>query len=411
MLKSKDNFYAILISATLCILILICSAIVFDYNVFEHNPYDSYTRQALAWRDGRTYLTDAPDTIAYLELAIYEGKYYVSFPPVPSLVEFVLTFFFGKDTPNQFMLYLYTFVSCIALTVLFYKKNNLFISVVLGLTATLGTNILSLVAFGGVWHEAQCLSFMLCSLAILFITSDKKFLNGLSLFLAALSVGCRPFTVIFIPFLLFELYKKNVKNKNKYKNKTFKERILDLKFFIPYLIAPCLVALGLMIYNYARFGNPLEFGHNYLPEFTRVEEGQFNLKYLIPNLKQAFKLPFEFKPDIKLSINRFSANIFYIFNPIIAVFFYYNIKNIIKRFNIEDILWLFAVIVFIFATCMHRTLGGLQFGARYFIDFVPYIAFYLAKSKIQSKLALPVLTLICIFALSLNIYGAYSLMK
>ena len=409
MLKSKDNFYAILISATLCILILICSAIVFDYNVFEHNPYDSYTRQALAWRDGRTYLTDDPDTIAYLELAIYEGKYFVSFPPVPSLVEFVLSFFFGKNTPNQFMLYVYTFVSCIALTVLFYKKHNLFLSVILVLIASLGTNILSLVAFGGVWHEAQCLSFMLCSLAVLLITSDKKFLNGLSLFLAALAVGCRPFTVIFIPFLLFELYKKNVKNK--YKNKTLKERIFDLKFFVPYLIAPFLVALGLMIYNYARFGNPLEFGHNYLPEFTRVDEGQFNLKYLIPNLKQAFKLPFEFKPEFKLAVNQFSANIFYVFNPIIAVFFYYNVKNIIKKFNAYDILWLFAVFVFIFATCMHRTLGGLQFGARYFIDFVPYISFYLAKSKIQSKLALPVLTLICIFALALNVYGAYSLMK
>lgn len=407
MLKSKNNFYAVLISATLCILILACSAIIFDFNVFEHNPYDSYTRQALAWREGRTYLNDDRSSIAYLELAIYEGKYYVSFPPVPSLVELILTFFFGKDTPNQFMLYFYTFVSCIALTVLFYKKHNLFLSVILGLTASLGTNILSLVAFGGVWHEAQCLSFMLCSLAALFITSDKKFLNGFSLFLSALAVGCRPFTVLFIPFLLYELYKKNVNKEEK----TLKEKIFNLKFFIPYLIAPCLVALSLMIYNYIRFDNPLEFGHNYLPEFTRVEEGQFNFKYLIPNLKQAIKHPFEFKPEFKLSINQFSANIFYIFNPIIAVFFYYNIKNIIKNFKIYDILWLFAVLSFIFATCMHRTLGGLQFGARYFIDFVPYIALYLAKNKIKQRFAIPVLSLICVFALSLNIYGAYFLMK
>ena len=404
MLKSKDNFYAILISATLCILILICSAIVFDFNVFEHNPYDSYTRQALAWREGRTYLTDDPDSIAYLELAIYEGKYYVSFPPVPSLIELGLTFFFGKDTPNQFMLYVYTIIACIALTVLFYKKHNLLTSVILGLTASIGTNIVSLVAFGGVWHEAQCLSFMLCSLAVLLITSDKKFSNVLSLFFASLAVGCRPFTAIFIPFLLYELYKKNISN-------TEKVTIKDFKFFIPYLIAPCLVALSLMIYNFIRFGNPIEFGHNYLPEFTRVEEGQFNLKYLIPNLKQAFKLPFEFKPDFKLSINRFSANIFYIFNPIIAVFFFYNVKNIIKKFKIYDILWLFAVVVFIIATCMHRTLGGLQFGARYFIDFIPYIALYLAKTKINSRVALPTLFLICIFAISLNVYGAYTLMK
>ncbi len=407
MLNFKNKKIVAFVAAVICILILICSAIVFKFNVFEHNPYDSYTRQALAWREGRTYLDDDPSSIAYLELAIYEGKYYVSFPPVPSLVELFLTLFYGKNTPNQFMLYVYTVVSCIALTLLFNKKHNAFLSIIFGLTASIGTNILSLVAFGGVWHEAQCLSFMLCSLAVLFITSDNKFLNGLSLFLASLSVGCRPFTVIFIPFLLFELYKKNID----YKNKSFKEQIGDFKIFIPYLIAPILVASLLMLYNFVRFDNPFEFGHNFLPEFTRVEEGQFNIKYLLPNLKQVFKLPFEFIPEFKLSINRFSANTFYIFNPIIAVFFYYNLKNIIKDFKISHILWLVAVIAFIIATCMHRTLGGLQFGARYFIDFIPYIAFYIYQTKINAKYAIPVMELICILAIILNIYGAYSLMK
>lgn len=408
MSKSKDSFYAILISATLCIILLFSSAVIFDFNIFEHNGYDSYTRQALAWREGRTYLDDDPGSIAYLELAIFDGKYYVSFPPVPSIVEFILTLFFGANTPNQFMLYIYTIVSCIALTLVFYKKHNLYLSCVLGLTASVGTNILSLVAFGGVWHEAQCLSFMLCSLAVLLIQSDKKFYNGLALFFAALAVGCRPFTVIFIPFLLFELYKKNISGE---KDKTLKEKIVELKIFISYLIAPVLIALGLMLYNYVRFGSFFEFGHNYLPEFTAAEKGQFDISYLIPNLKQAFKLPFEFTPEFRLNINSFSANIFYVFNPIIAVFFYYNIKSIIKSLKAYDIIWFIAVMAFIFATCMHRTLGGHQFGARYFIDFIPYMAFYISKKTISKKWGIPVLTLICLFAVSLNIYGAYFLMS
>lgn len=403
MLKSKDNFYAILISATLCVFILFCSAAIFDINVFEHNPYDSYTRQALAWRDGRTYLNDDPDSIAYLELAVFEGNYFVSFPPVPSLVELVLTFFFGQNTPNQFMLYVYTVISCIALTVLFYKKYNMFLAVILGVLASVGTNILSLVAFGGVWHEAQCLSFMLCSLAVLFIKSDNKILNGVSLFCASLAVGCRPFTVIFIPFLLFELYKKNVE----ITDKTLKEKIIDLKIFIPYLIAPFLVACGLMLYNFIRFKNPFEFGHNYLPEFTRVEEGQFNIKYLLPNLKQAFKLPLIFKPECKFYLDKFSANIFYIFNPFIAVFLFYNLKTIVKKFKIYDFLWLLAFFAFVFATCMHRTLGGFQFGARYFIDMVPYLALYIFGANINLKWGTTVLSIICLFAVSLNVYGAY----
>ncbi len=403
MLKLRDKIYSALIAGILCIIILFSAAIIFNVNIFEHNPYDSYTRQALAWREGRTYLNDDPESLSYLELAIYEDKYYVSFPPVPTFVELVLSFFFGQNTPNQFMLYMYTIISCMALTLLFNKKHNVYLSVILGLTATLGSNLPSLVAFGGVWHEAQCLSFMLCSLAVLFITSNKKVLQGLSLFFAALAVGCRPFTVIFIPFLLYVLYKKNANNESGEPEKL--GLIKSLRLFVPYLIAPAMVALLLMIYNIMRFGNPLEFGHNYLPEFLREENGQFHLSYILDNLIQAIKLPFEFIPEFKLSIDTFSANIFYVFNPIIAVFLYFNMRSVFNDVNLWDITWIFAVITFILVTCMHKTLGGFQFGARYFIDFIPYISFYIAYKNINAKRGSVVLTFVCLFGVALNIYG------
>ena len=376
-----------------CLWIIILLIIVFfEIDIFKHNPYDSYTRQAFAWREGRTYLNNPPEEIAYLELAIFEGKYYVSFPPVPSVIEFFLIFVFGQDTPNRFMLFIYTVVSCVALTLLFYKKHNLITSLLFGVTATLGTNLLSIITFAGVWHEAQVLSFMLCSLAVLFIYTDNKKLNGLSLFLAALAVGCRPFTVIFIPFLLIELVKKNSDKK-----------IYELW---TYLIAPAIVACALMLYNYVRFRNPFEFGHNYLPEFVRAEEGQFSFSYLVPNFIQSIKLPFNFIPVFELNINKFASNIFYIFNPIIAVFFYYNIKNCIFRRDLTDYLFSFAVLIFIIATCMHKTLGGAQFGARYYLDMIPYLAMYLATQKINAKFVIAQLE-VCLFSLGLNIYGIY----
>lgn len=49
----------------------------------EENPYRSYALQACAWLNGRL---DLGKDYPWLELAIYEGKYYVSFPPFPSLV-------------------------------------------------------------------------------------------------------------------------------------------------------------------------------------------------------------------------------------------------------------------------------------------------------------------------------------
>ncbi len=392
MSKFRDKLYIAISAALISITILALIVIFFNIDIFKHNPYDSYTRQALAWREGRTYLNNPPEEIAYLELAVFEGRYYVSFPPVPSIIEFFMSFIFGQNTPNKFMLFLYTVVSCVALTLLFNKKHNYFTSLLFGLLATLGTNLLSIITFAGVWHDAQVLSFMLCSLAALFIYSDNKYLNGLSLFLAALAVGCRPFTVIFIPFLLIGLIKKNTDKK-----------IYEMW---PYLIAPAVVACALMVYNFVRFYNPFEFGHNYLPEFVNSEKGQFHFSYLIPNFIQSIKLPFNFNPALELNLNKFSANIFYIFNPIIAVFFYYNIKNCILRRKLVDYLFPVAVLIFIVATCMHKTLGGAQFGARYYLDMIPYLAMYLATQKINEKFNL-LQTEICTFALGLNVYGVF----
>ena len=51
------------------------------------------------------------------------------------------------------------------------------------------------------------------------------------------------------------------------------------------------IAISYMALNYARFGNITEFGHNYLPEFTRTKTGQFNLSYLRENLMHYLRLP------------------------------------------------------------------------------------------------------------------------
>ena len=61
------------------------------------SPYNSYTRQALAWREGRTYLEE---DVPHLELAIRSGRYYVSFPPVPSVPLYFLSFLFGAASPT-----------------------------------------------------------------------------------------------------------------------------------------------------------------------------------------------------------------------------------------------------------------------------------------------------------------------
>ena len=359
----NKKYIAALIAFLASAAIIIFAARITNTDVLSHSPYDSYTRQALAWREGHTYLSDNHESVEYLELAHFNGKLYVSFPPVPSVIEFFLTFIFGVNTPDRLVTLFYAALSSGILAFIFARRYNPAGSVALALLFSAGTNIVSTSVFGGVWHEAQGLSFLFCCLAVLFIERSTLLSKALSLTFAALAVGCRPFTAVLIPLLLincFKAYKKPVE-------------------IVKMLIMPAAVAVALASYNFVRFGSVFEFGHNYLPEFLRAEDGQFNIKYIPANLRQALKLPFD--SSLHLNLNNFSANTFYLFNPCIGFCGIINIIYLIKRHGLYDfalpvLFWLFVVL-----TCMHRTLGGFQFGARYFIDPIPYLALYVANSK------------------------------
>ena len=52
---------------------------------WSSNSYNSYLLQTLSWLEGRL---DLGQNYEWLELAIFEGKFFVSFPPFPSFVYF-----------------------------------------------------------------------------------------------------------------------------------------------------------------------------------------------------------------------------------------------------------------------------------------------------------------------------------
>ena len=67
--------------AMIAILTWIGIEMLLNVDIFAHEPHDSYTLQALAWRKGMLSLgQDYP----WLELSIFNGDYYVSFPSVPA---------------------------------------------------------------------------------------------------------------------------------------------------------------------------------------------------------------------------------------------------------------------------------------------------------------------------------------
>lgn len=366
---------------------------ILGFDIFDHSPRDSFTLMAMAWRKGLLHLEqDYP----WLELAIYNGNYYVSFPSVPALVMLPLTFLFGENTPNTILTGCYLMGSYIAgyhLCRNFRRQSD---SLFLALFLTMGCNMLYLSLVGDVWNQGQLLCFFLTTMFAMGISSPSPGQWGWGLFCLALSVGCRPFQAAYVPFGLWMLY-QNLQSRQR---TGFWKTIAR---GIPYVIAPAVVALALAWYNWARFGNPIEFGHNYLPEHTRnPDQPQLGLKYIWGNIQNLLRLPY-FEGN-RLEFPLFSGFAFWMANPIYVTAGICVVAKLWNRkWDTGDTLLGIGLLIGITMLLMHKTFGGWQFGARYLCDPIPMLMLLELRGRKKRR---NWETAIGSFAMAFNAYGA-----
>lgn len=71
----------------ICLMVIMIAGYILIHDLYknqsagkllDNHHWDSYTLQALSWREGRA---DLGRNYSYLEIAEYQGKFYVSFPP------------------------------------------------------------------------------------------------------------------------------------------------------------------------------------------------------------------------------------------------------------------------------------------------------------------------------------------
>ncbi len=334
---------------------------------WEHQYWDSYTLQTWNWLHGRTYL-EGGEQYQWLELAIYNGRYYVSFPPLPSVVLIPLVLLFGLDTPNNVLMAVYGLISAaLAFQIMLCRGRSPLASAFWALVCVWGCNMFWMTTNGGVWFQAQALNMVMCLGAVLCALRGRK---ALSTTFLALAVGCRPLSAVFLPvFALLFAWNEREGHGGFCKSCLAQWRCL---------IGPVLIGACYMAYNYARFGNPLEFGHNYLPEFVRAEHGQFHWSYIWPNVKQMFLEPVRFQDGL-LSFPIYQGFMFYIANPLFIIWAVRCVLRAVKKdVTAEGVLLGAGIALVLLLTCMHRTLGAWQFGARYTCDLIPFAYMYLA---------------------------------
>ena len=392
--QKRWDYGIIVITSVLLYLFLMCW--LTGYGPLKQNVYNSYALQADSWRQGRL---DLGQDYPYLELAVYNGKYYVSFPPFPSYILFPLTFIFGSNTPDALLMWFISLLSAgylYRLALQFRLSEPL--SALTTLTVILGSNATFNMLNPGAWFFAQNLCFLLAVMTIYYASNGK---GGWALFFWACSVGCRPMQIFFLPVVLLILYIGEKKKSPELSGK----KIVSNKIYwgIP---AGC-VALTYMVLNYLRFGSIIEFGHNYLPEFIRAEHGQFSVKYMSENLKSLLHF-FQFDESGKIVIDHFGNLSFMLASPCVIFAILTLLACILKkeyRIVIFQSGIIACAIAYLAVTIMHKTMGGWHFGNRYANDILPwiYLATVLGLSRVEKlgKYQIP----IAVFGLCLNAIG------
>ena len=343
-----------------------------------HSAYDTYTLQAMRWREGAIAL---PHDYPWLELAIYQGRYYVSFPPVPALPMLALSFFFGMDTPSALVTLLYLLGGYAAAYCLLRRHLPCGHAACCAVFVTLGGSLLDIAVSGGgvgggVWYQAQTLAFLLTMLCFFLLDSGRKPSLAAGLCCLALAVGCRPFHALYVPFALLTLFQR-------VRRDTF---LRTARAMLPYVAVPALIAVAYGVYNAVRFGNPLEFGHAYLPEIAQAGEASlFSLRHIGANLRNIFSLPTLDQGVLRFAVvGGFAV---YLTNPMFVAGYARLAESAVrKKAALPDFLLASIALLHALLLLSHRTNGGWQYGTRYLCDIVPALTLLFARAGKPTRL-------------------------
>ena len=385
-------FAAIALTALLRLLFMGLAGLSFT----QANPYNSYALQAQAWLNGQL---DLGQDYLWLELAIFQGRYYVSFPPFPSYVLLPFALIFGAHTPDSLIAFFITLLGVYyAGRIALYFCKNKVEAFLLPLFFYCGTAIWQVTVDGSVWFFAQNLALTLTFASLYYSAKGKR---GRALFCLVAAVGCRPFQIIAFPLVLWLLYRQA-------KGETFRQKLVQLFFCKVWVWLPCiLLASSFLWLNFARFGDPLEFGHNYLPEFIQAADGQFSGAYFFNNLPSLWRLPTFDAQTHQLCFPWFDGMNIFIAFPILVWYLYFLLQCIVslRRQGILNtastkLIYTSGFTLFLFSLqtaffLFHRTMGGHHYGNRYVGDGLPLIFFGLCLlyqsfddplfSKVQTK--------------------------
>ncbi len=303
-----------------------------------------------------------------------EGKgekvYFVSFPPAPAVLMMPFTAAVAYGANDVLLTLFFAALNVLLMFLLLERlrdwghserstKENLWLVLLFGF----GTAHLWCSVRGQVWFTALIIGVTFNLAYIYFaIGARRPFWAGVFL---ALGFATRATLVFAAVFFYWQLLVSG-------RDKPRSERLRGFALFS----LPCLiVGLSLLAYNYARFANPMEFGHSYLATGTlpRIRDfGLFHPAFLQRNLHAAFTLLpriIDKAPYVQISHHGMSM----IFaTPALLLLLWPRARPRLMWPLIGTALVIFVPILF------YQNTGWQQYGFRFALDFMPYLVCALA---------------------------------
>jgi hypothetical protein len=367
----------------------------------SHSPHNHYSLQAAAWLDGRLDLGGPPP--AYTgnnDFAQYDGKYWVSFPPVPAVI--MLPLVAAAGSPERVRdAAVFAWLAPIGPVLLFLlferlrrlersqrsQRHNAWLALLFGL----GTVYWFSAVQGSVWFGGHVVSVgLLCGYLLCSVDARHPALAGL---LLALAFGTRPTMALALPFFALELWQSKHEEPAQLLRRA-------LAFVLP---AAAVVAL-LMWHNDVRFGDPTEFGHRMLAIAwrKRIDEwGLFSFRYLRRNLGVVLGSLPQYSAEHGLRISGHGLALW-----LTSPFFLWALWP--KRAGVTYWAAALSLLAMAATVLLYQNTGWVQFGYRFSNDFAPLLFVMLVVGG--RRLSLP-FWLLAAFSIGLNGFGALTFGK
>ena len=323
------------------------------------HPYFNYLADALL--HGQFHLRFVPQ--ATLDLAFYNNRYFLYWPPFPAILLMPFVKLFGVELSDIFFSIVIGAIN-VGLTVAIlrseaFQKISPLDDFKVGLVAlffAFGTVHFFIVFRGEAWYTSQLVAYLCVAFAYYTAMTSK---GGWAFLLAGMGIASAMMTRLpLITLGVWPAYYLLNKNRARGWKRLLTNGLVG--------ISPILLCLGAyMLYNNSRFGNPFEIGYTYhkMNEFFVHDYqtyGPFNLHYVPTN----FFYQYIFYPFPLTEESLMGGSLFLLSPVFFGAFFAFHKSTLKNALALSITIVLTSIPIFLIMGT-----GWPQFGPRYTLDF------------------------------------------